>query len=150
MDGEMIVTTDMAHLNAIANHPNVRPWLGGDGASLIDYSLARERYPGTFALIFDHGGFVIVPKPNGVLEFHTQFLPEGRGRIALACANKAADWLFGEYGATALETYVPHANKAALGLALIFGFERTHDDDANSYWRMTAERWEARRSRAGV
>lgn len=141
----MIVTTDMARLNEVANHPEVRPWLGGDGASPIDYTIAIERYPGTFAIVFECGGFVFVPHEGGELEFHTQFLPEGRGRIALDCAREAMAWLFSDGGWTALKTYVPHSNKAALGLVRLCGFERTHDDDANSYWCLKVEAWKARR-----
>lgn len=136
-------TTDATFLNTIANHPEVRPWLGTDGKSHVDLGVLLE-VPGAFALINEFGGFVFIPEGGGVYEFHTQFLPEARGRIALLAALEGERMMFEDYGAECVKTYVPHANKAALGLVRLAGFTRTHDDDDASYWALDRAEWEAR------
>lgn len=146
----MILTRDAAFLNSVANHPDVRPWLGTDGASPIDFAplLARQ---GTFALVNEHGGFVFVSDDGGATyEFHTQFLPEGRGREALKAAHEAAQTMFGDIGVEELRTYVPHENRAALGLVRLAGFRRTHEDGDNSYWALDRAIWQARQPTAAL
>lgn len=136
-------TTDPTFLNTVANHPDVRPWLGTDGASYVDLGVLM-RLPGALALENEHGGFVFTMTGDGAYEFHTQFLPEGRGRKGLEAAQAAAQIMFEEIGAPALQTYVPHENLGAKWLVRFVGFERTHEDAHNSYWCMTREAWEAR------
>lgn len=145
----MIRTKDASFLNTVANHPEVRPWLGTDGASYVDLGVLLA-LPGAFALQNEHGGFVFTPDgEEGEYEFHTQFLPEGRGRPALKAALLAEHLMFTRYGARVLKTYVPHENRAALGLVRLAGFSRTHGDETQSYWALTLEGWKARnRARA--
>jgi len=141
-------TLDATFLNGVANHPEVRPWLGTDGESFADLGVLLA-LPGAFALQNEHGGFVFTPtNEEGGYEFHTQFLPEGRGRKALAASLEAERMMFENFGARVLHTYVPHDNAAAFGLVRIAGFTRTHEDEANSYWALTRADWQARRDRA--
>lgn len=136
-------TSDAAFLNQVANHPDVRPWLGTDGGSFVDVGVLLD-LPGAFALTNEHGGFVFTPDDDGVFEFHTQFLPSGRGRVALHAATEARDRMFAEFGASALRTYVPHGNVAARWLVRFAGFKQTHEDAEQSYWRLDRAEWEAR------
>lgn len=139
----MIRTRDATFLNQVANHPSVRPWLGTDGVSYVDLGILLA-LDGAFALINDVGGFVFIPKGEGEYEFHTQFLPEGRGRRVFEASREAQRIVFGEDGAKAVHTYVPHPNRAARGLAIMSGFTQTGADDQNTYWTLTREAWEAR------
>lgn len=142
-------TKDAAFLNEVANHPDVRPWLGLDGKSEIDLTGLLDQ-PGNFALVNDHGGFVFMHEGGGVYELHTQFLPSGRGRLAVSAALEIEFLMFTLYGATLLKTYVPHENRGALGLVRLAGFERTHEDSNSSYWALSKADWEARQAARGL
>ena len=142
-------TTDATFLNQVANHPDVRPWLGTDGESFVDVGVLLN-LPGAFALTNEWGGFVFMLTGDGAYEFHTMFLPEGRGRRALRASLEACDLMFGAYGAPTLQTYVPHGNIAAKWLVKVVGFSGMHADAEQSYWRFTKAEWEARAPRAAA
>ena len=148
MDGEVSLTftRDPSFLNTVANHPDVRPWRGTDWKSFFEIGVLL-RQTGAFALQNEYGGFVATLTGDGAYEFHTQFLPEGRGRKVLEAALEATRMMFEIYGAPALETYVPHDNLAAKWMVRFVGFDRTHEDADASYWRLTREAWQARRAR---
>lgn len=121
-------TFDATFLNQVVNDPRVRPWLGGDRKSRLDLQPAIDA--GAIALINRDGGFLFVPKGEGVFEVHTQFLPSVKGK-AVWFAREAARYMFKTVGAEKLVTDVPEDNQAALALALKTGFEidRTRNDD---------------------
>lgn len=145
MGGEVKLrfTRDATFLNTVANHPSVRPALGTDGESLCDLGVLLA-LPGAFALESEHGGFVFTLTNDGLYEFHTQFLPEGRGRHAMEAALEGCRAMFEDYGAPGLQTYVPHDNSAARWLVRFAGFSETNRDAEQSYWRLTREEWQAR------
>lgn len=151
MDRGLTFTRDATFLNEVANHPDVRPHLGGDNEtgstqSQIDLGpfLARE---GNFALVNQWGGFIFEHEGEGVFNFHTEFLPDGRGRRAFAAAIEAEREMFETHGAHVLKTYVPRENLAALGLVRIVGFTQTHQTAEATYWALTKAEWKARRSK---
>lgn len=133
---------DATFLNTVANHPEVRPALG-EGESFCDLGVLLA-LPGAFALESEYGGFVFTPTGDGCYEFHTQFLPEGRGRHAMEASFEGCRAMFEDYAAPALETYVPHGNVGARWLVRFAGFRETHRDNEQSYWRLTREDWQAR------
>lgn len=113
-------TMDADYLNAVANHADVRPWLGGDEPSLdLSATLAN---PENVALVCEGGGFVGVKLEPGVYECHSLFLPEARGDIAKAAMVEGLRYLFVQTDCIDVRTKVPHGNKAAQGAARFMGF----------------------------
>lgn len=114
-------TFDPAFLNEVVNHPEVRPWLGGDRASPIDMT-ALVTDARNVTLVNEGGGFIFVAHSPNVYEVHTQFLPSGRSGVAEA-AREAVGMMFRDFGADVILTDVPEDNGPALGLALKAGFQ---------------------------
>lgn len=117
-------TMDARHYNSVANHPTVRAWLGGDGASdapiVLDSVLEN---PANVALATGHGGFIAVALGSGRYDVHSMFLPEGRGREATDAQRDAVAYMFSATDATELRTTVPTTNQAAGLFARRAGFE---------------------------
>jgi hypothetical protein len=119
------------HLNRIANHPTVRPWVGGVGE--LDLSDAVSN-PANFVLLNERGGCFFENCGNGVFEVHTLFEPEGRGAEALHAVQDALHWMFTQTDCVELQTKVPAGNKGALGLVrAIHGREHFRRENA---WRL--------------
>lgn len=109
-------------LNAVVNHPQVRPWLGSPDVPFIDVSpLVCD--PANVALVTDHGGFIFHAQGDGVYEVHTQFVPEGRGRDAAQAMWEARRYMFVETDCVELVTKVPDGNRGADSLSRLAGFE---------------------------
>ncbi|WP_374407425.1 hypothetical protein [Pelagerythrobacter sp.] len=120
-------TFDASSLNEVANDPAVRPTLGGEGD--LDLSdLVSD--PTNFALVGEHGGFVLTPLSPGNLEVHSMFKP-GRGSATIAAMRSAMEWVFTRTDCVAIWSKVPKSNKAAKGFAragsLRALFERNHE-----------------------
>lgn len=116
-------TTDAAFFTALANRPDVRPWLGWrtDPTEAIDG--AEMTTPENICLRHGDGGFCCVFVEPGVYTVHSMFPTDQRGTGTFAAIREAADYLFGEAGVSELITAVPVHNKAAKGLALAAHFE---------------------------
>lgn len=145
-------TMDATRLNEVANHPDVRPCLGGVGPLDLSPILAD---PANVALANKHGGFVLVRQEVGIYEAHTMFLPESRGRAAIAAAEEGFRYLFTVTDCVEVQTQVPTSNAPAAGLASAVGFQPifTRDnawigaDGASEdivYMSLTFDRWRAR------
>lgn len=122
--GTVARTMDARQLNAVANHPDVRLWLGGDGAAdaLIDLTPMIED-PANLAFVTPHGGFVAVALGSGRYDVHSLFLVEGRGAEACTAQVEALSYMFAATDATELRTTVPTSNRAAAAFAKRAGFE---------------------------
>lgn len=72
---------DAARINAVVNHPEVRPHVGAPEIGELDLTELVER-PEHWFLMGDHGGFMLSWSAPGVREVHTFVLPEGRGKWA--------------------------------------------------------------------
>lgn len=112
-------TRDARRLNEIANHPDVRPWLGGDGPIDLTGVLAQ---PENMAGITDNGGFVAVALGRGRYEVHSLFLPSRSRGEAVRAMRAAVDYIFSASDAVDLITKVPNGNAAAAGLARLAHF----------------------------
>lgn len=77
------LSRDAERINAIVNHPDVRPFIGPGGA--LDLSAAVER-PENWFLMGEHGGFGLIWSAPGVHEVHTFILKTGRGQWAREAA----------------------------------------------------------------
>lgn len=115
-------TFDPAFLNTVVNHAEVRPWLGGDGE--IDVS-AVVADPQNFALVNDHGGWIVARLDAGLYEAHSQFLPEGRSPALIDDMKEAIAFMFTATDCVELVTRCPDNNKPALGLARAAGFRES-------------------------
>ncbi len=111
-------TMDATAMSAIANHPDVRPWLGGDGPLDLSGEMSNPR---NLAGVTDSGGFVAVWLEDARYEVHSLFLP--RGKETIHAMRSALDYIFIHSDAQELITKVPDDNPAASGLARLAGFQ---------------------------
>lgn len=101
-------------INAVVNHSDVRPWVGGGSGPLDLTPLVAD--PANVLLMNEQGGVLFQKHEPGLYEAHTQFLPDGRGAQAVASVADALRWMFTRSDAVEIVTKVPAGNGGALGL----------------------------------
>lgn len=111
-------TFDAEVFNEIANHPEVRPWLGGEGELDLTDTIADA---GNFALLGEGGGFLLLLRDQGIYEVHSLFLPSAR-RYTLGRMRAGLAFMFCRTDAFRLVTQVPDNHPAAAALARKGGF----------------------------
>jgi len=94
---------DGERLNWLANHPEIRPDIGGDGKSFLD--LAQHLNEWNWFVDGEHGGVFCQWTAPETYEIHTFFLPSGRGPWAFEFARKGREYM-ADNGATHLWTRV--------------------------------------------
>lgn len=104
------------HVNAILNHPEVRPDVA-PGDAEIDVT-SHMSLPGCLVLAGEHGAFLLFKIDTGIYETHTFILPSGRGLWAREFAAAGASWMFINTDAYDLTTRVPLGHVAAKALAM--------------------------------
>jgi hypothetical protein len=109
-------TFDAAALNAVANHPDVRPWLLGEGA--IDLTVAISD-ANNIALVADDGGFVLTALGGGDYEVHTIFEPGAKDVLAKTLSG--INYVFTRTDCTRIVTKIFDGNKRAAMLAKAAG-----------------------------
>jgi hypothetical protein len=114
-------TLDAAHLNAVANHPAVRPWIGGEGPLDLTAVIADPR---NIALEGEPGGWVFARHEPGTYEVHTLWRPEGRGSGQLRAFREALRYLFTATDAREIVTRIPVDNEGAMYGASLSGFRQ--------------------------
>lgn len=112
-------TMDATFLNGVANHPDVRPSLGGAGPLDLTSAISKAQ---NVALQGEFGGFVGVQLEPGVYECHSMFLLEGRGAFALDAMREGLRYLFTRTDCIEVVTKAPVGNLAAVGAARGMGF----------------------------
>lgn len=116
-------------LNAVVNHPVVRPWVADEAAGVLDMTetVASDN---TILLMGEYGGCLCFKMLPGVYEVHTQVVPEGRGQWALDFVRAGAHWMFTHTDAFEILTRVPRGHTAAKALTLAAGmnYEFTRPD----------------------
>ena len=138
-------TFDPTFLTEVVNHPAVRPWLAGKGE--LDIS-GKVLTADNYVLVAEFGGFILVQHEPGRYEVHSQFLP-GHGSHPIRAMLEAQEWMFTRTDCEAIVSKVPHANKAAKGLALSGGlrtiFQREESDlGPCAYVELTCMDWAMR------
>lgn len=85
-------TFDAERVNALVNHPSIRPTCGGDGKSFLDLAafLANRK---NHAVVWDKGGFLFSWSAPATYEVHIMVLPEGRGRAAYRKARHGITYM---------------------------------------------------------
>jgi hypothetical protein len=114
----VIRTLDGSFLTEVANHPEVRPWLGGEGFLDLRPAIAT---PENIALQFVGGGFVFHRIGEGLYEAHSLFLPAHRGSEAVRCLRAALRYMFTATDCMEILSRVPDGNLAADGFARLAG-----------------------------
>lgn len=118
-------TFNAQSLNELANHPNIRPQLGGDGRSLVTFD-SEAAYPLNHLLEFKPGGaFFLLDLEPGIYGAHSLFLPEFRGEFVIDAMRQARRYMFVETDCVEIQTQVPTGNVAALALTKRAGFRET-------------------------
>jgi hypothetical protein len=114
-------------INAVVNHPGVRPWVGGNGPIDLSQTVADQR---NVLLMGRGGGFVLIQLEPGIYEAHSQFLPGHRGAHVIAAAKEASRYMFTRTDCVEIVTKVPTGNVGAAALAKALHwrlqFEREH------------------------
>jgi hypothetical protein len=87
--------SDAAFLNALANHPAIRPTCGGDGASFLDFTDFVAN-PKNHAVAWDRGAFMFFWTAPQTYEVHIMVLPEGRGKAAYRMAKAGISYMVAE------------------------------------------------------
>jgi hypothetical protein len=141
------MTADL--FNEVANHPDVRPWIG-HGLDPVDLSQAASDPRNVFLWGVD-GGWWLHPLGDGVYEIHSLFLKSGRGKTFFEGAREVLRYMFVQTDATEILTKCPDDNRGAIMAAKIVGFrERFRRENAwapgvgISYWAFTLDDWMAR------
>ena len=112
---------DVARVNYLANHPSIRPFVGGDPSVPLDLTAVVE-CPDNQILLGEHGGFVAAWTAPGTYEIHTFVLPEGRRGWALQAALAARGHLQ-SIGADHLWTRVERGAENVRKFTVAAGFE---------------------------
>jgi len=114
-------TMNAAFLNEVANHDDVRPFLGG-GAEPLDLGPLLSN-PAVVALeVMGDGGWLLQPSLPGVYELHTLFMPHARGKSYFAAAREAMRWMFTNTDCLEIITKCPDDNPGARMAASVMGF----------------------------
>lgn len=140
-------TMNAAFLTEVANHPEVRPWLGAPDIPVLDLTPLVGN-PENIAIETKGGGWILQAMAPGVYEIHSLFLPEGRGKPFMAGAREMLRYVFTATDATEILTKCPDDNGGARMAASLVGFrERFRRDDAwapgvgISYQAFTIDDW---------
>lgn len=148
-------TLSADYLNTVANHPDVRPYIGGEGDLDLSELLAS---PANFALQFEGGGFIALALGAGIYDVHTLTLAGARGAVASEVAEQAQNWMFAHTDCVELVTRVPASNKAAAAFATAHGFREKFQRSAAwpsvppedvTYYGLTIDVWAQRSVAAG-
>lgn len=115
-------TFEPTRLNEIVNHPSIYPHVCGAIDGPLDLTPLVKDVKNC-VLIGEHGAFVYTPHQRGFLEVHSQVLPEGRGKWAMAAARESLRWMFTRTQALEVITRVAKGNYAALALAKACGLK---------------------------
>lgn len=116
---------DAAQVNAVVNHPDVRPHIGAPEFGDLDMTEAVAR-PEHWFLMGEHGGFMFSWSAPGVREVHTFVLPSGRGQWSKAARQCAIDYAK-EHGVKMLWTKIKAEDHNVIHYAQQGGMQFTGD-----------------------
>lgn len=115
------LSRDAEAFNAIANHPEVMPFIVQKGQDYLDFA-AFFSDPANVGFMGDGCCFVAHRLEPSVYEVHSMALPDARGRNVFMTATAAIRHMFIATPAMELLTRVPAGNLAADTLAKAVGF----------------------------
>jgi hypothetical protein len=107
-------------LNRVANHPEVRPHIGGPGEAEADFSwLLRD--PKNVLLMGQHGGMFFACISPGIYDAHILVVPEGRGPWAKVMTQACFHWMFTRTDAMEIIARCPAGNLRSHAMARVMG-----------------------------
>lgn len=115
----MFRTFDAAFLNIVANHPEVRPWLGGEGVADLSEQTADTD---NVVLQGEAGGFGFFRVAPGLYDLHALFLPSAWGQEPRKMIGEALAYLFAETDCEVVLMSAPTANRRIASFAHACGF----------------------------
>lgn len=140
-------TMNWRDLEDVANHPEVRPYLGGEGEiGLRDLILK----PSTFAFTLQTpegpapimGGFLVHWSSDGVYEVHSMFYPGSPYRDIVRFMRSCIQHMFVETDCVTLTTKMPRpVNKRIHALGWAAGFHEVFTSEGYSYQNIPLDRW---------
>lgn len=116
-------TFDAVLVNLVANHPDVRPYLGPECLGELDFEETVAERQNWF-LIGEHGGFALGWSAPGVYEVHVFILPAGRGKWAAQARQDMLDFAKAN-GATMLWARIAPSARAVAYFARRGGMQPT-------------------------
>lgn len=139
---------DVAFMNALANRPDVRPYVGGGSGVLDLRGLVEDAR--NYCYRYGSGATVFVALDPGRYELHTMVPAEERGQAVMAFAQEAFRYMFTTTDCTEIVTKVPASNQAADLAARRVGFSASYrrpaaweDGSAVTYYALTLDEWRA-------
>lgn len=142
-------STDAARINAILNHPDVRPWVVSSDDAALDVTAAAAN-PRDHFLLGEHGVFLCFWLMDGLYEAHAAVLMEGRGEWTRDFGANALIHMFTQTDAVELLTRVPQGHPACLALVKLLGFSMRWErplcrfrgrEVPYSVWSLTMQDW---------
>lgn len=118
----MEIAVTATNINAVTNHPLVRPFLGGDGESYVDMTavVTHDR-----VITCDFGdGYLVFHNLGHCWEVHTAFKPEAHGYRAYNCAREAIGYMYTNHNMQKLKAKPPVHDKRTARFCRLLGFER--------------------------
>jgi len=104
---------DVERINAVANHPEVRPFVGPAELGELDFTDAVA-FDKNWFLMGEHGGYVLAWSAPNVHEVHVMILPEGRGKWAAKARQFTIDYAVDNGVETLWARIAPSAPSVAL------------------------------------
>lgn len=112
-----------AYFHGLANHPDVRPFIGGGEDELpLAHFEALAGNPGNICIAAPHGGWILIQHLPTRYELHTMFTRAGRGRRYFEAAGEAMRYVFTATDAMQIITKCPDDNVGARWAAGRMGF----------------------------
>jgi hypothetical protein len=127
-------TLDATHFIDIANHPEVRPWLGFDDP-LTDIApqfaaVVSDANNFAFMTAQKDGGYLLLKLQPGLYAAHSMAMPAARGRPMAKLMREWFATMFRATDAIEIVTQVPDKNEAARGWSVLAGFRDTFRREA--------------------
>lgn len=123
MPAILSLTRDAARVNAVINHPDVRPYVGAPEAGYLDIS-RRMAEPENLFPFGEHGGFALIWTAPAEHEVHTYILPSGRGKWARQAAAEMIS-LAAQHGTERLWTQIEPEMRNVRNFAVSMGMVPT-------------------------
>lgn len=120
------LTKDSDAVNAVVNHPAIRPFVGEPDAGELDLSALVERPENLFPF-GEHGGFALLWTAPQTREVHTFILPEGRGKWAREAAREGIE-MARQCGTRLLWTRIPPDAPNVRAYAAFMGMSPTGEE----------------------
>jgi len=104
---------DIDRINAVANHADVRPFIGPSSLGELDFTDAVQ-FDKNWFLMGEHGGYVLAWSAPNVYEVHVMVLPEGRGKWAAKARRSMLDYAVENGAETLWARIAPNAPSVSM------------------------------------